>query len=101
MKKEYLKKVIKSIKDPTKLFDMGQKRQDYPIECCSKETKDKKYYPNVYIDLKGTSDFAKGINVGEKRKFIIEGLLKSKTISDNDRGSNSSMNIEIKKMGLE
>lgn len=97
-KKEILKNKLEKIK----MLDMGQDRDAYyGISTSEPVKKGEKYYPTIHLDLK-KSDFGKDLDVGERRKFIIDGMLKSKSISSDSSGKNSShLCIEIKKMGME
>ncbi len=90
------KSVLKS-----KMVDLGKKMGGCCEPISTKKVKDEKYYPSIYLD-KDQAQFLRDEQVGAKRRFIIETILKSKTISSHkDREDNLDVNLEIQKIGTE
>lgn len=96
------KQIVKKALSAVKMVDMGHKMDD---DCCtplsSSKMKKKIYYPSFYLSSK-EAGMLKDTKVGDKKKIIIEAMLRSKTVSDNGAGEDRvSADIEIKKMGIE
>jgi len=97
IKKSVLKKIISNIK----MNDMGHKIEDCCAPMSAKDNKNRKYYPSVYLSSQ-EAGFLKDQDVGEKKRFIIDGIIKSKTLNSRSNGKDSaSFDIEIRSMGVE
>jgi hypothetical protein len=94
------KQIVKNALSSVKMQDMGHMMSD---SCCfpSKMDKNKKFYPSFYLSGK-EADFLKDHNVGEQKKFVILGMLRSKTLRSNAKnGDSADFDVEIQKMGVD
>jgi hypothetical protein len=86
----------------SKMIDHGKKIGD---DCCmsvpTKKKNDEKYYPSLYLN-NNQAEFLKDTQVGDRKRFIIDTVLKSKTTSSyKGREDHLDVNLEIQKIGIE
>lgn len=94
-KKSFLKKSIASVAMKSTGRKMGSEGLCAPI----KKSKDEMYYPTLYIEST-QAQAIEDCEPGEKETFVIEGVIRSKTSSENSNGRSSySIAIEVQKIG--
>ena len=82
-----------------KMIDLGHTLGTGCPVMSSKSEKNKKFYPSFYLNGK-EAEFLKGADVGAKRRYVVETILKSKTLSESDgRDGWFEASLEVQKIG--
>lgn len=94
-KKETLKLALEKVS----LTDAGRKSigLDYPMQ--SKSSKNKVFYPSLYLNTKEAPDLA-GKEVGDEFTMVIKACIKSHSLSENSDNKNEDFSIELRKIGI-
>lgn len=96
--KDKKKSIISDIIGKIKISDAGEKYSSTP--CCveSSSSKNKVYYPSLYLDVKQAPDL-KGYDVEDVVYLLIEGKIVGHNVRENSNMSKENFDIEIKKIG--
>lgn len=95
------KEIVKEAVGKVAMIDAGVKHKGFDV-CAPlrSETKDKKYYPSLYLSDK-EAPMLKDCSAGDIKKMVIEVKVTSVSSRDSEHdGKRSDYSLEIRKIGL-
>ena len=99
--KDSKKGIISAAIENVKLVDAGVKNKYGSMDCAKPMTssKDRVYYPNLYLDTK-EAPMLSGSDVGEEVTLLVKAKVISHSLNEGLDRKNENFSLEIRKIGV-